>query len=211
MTTASVQSHDDEGVLMPSLRVGAASGLAGLLFGGVVGTVRSAHPVLWASVTSIQWSLLGGTYWLFRSSLLQTRVDDAADLRTRSYISAISGGLSAAVVGGVTRGRANILPGTVVGSLAGYAGQQAYSALDQRHTESIISSSSAGGSDEAKREPLWRRITESRFSPVKRLSDQEYKKVLEDKLLRVEAEIAVLDDDIAALRRADESAKEGPK
>ena len=40
------------------------------------------------------------------------------------------------------------------------------------------------------------------ISPMKSLSDQEYEDLLHEKLLRVNAEIGILDDQIAALRLA---------
>lgn len=35
---------------------------------------------------------------------------------------------------------------------------------------------------------------------MKKLTDQEYEHILEEKLLRLDAEIAIIDDDVAALR-----------
>merc|ERR1712000_199048 len=198
----------DDGILMPSLRVGAGSGAGGLLFGGVVGTIRSAHPVLWATVTGIQWSLLGGTYWGFRSALLKMRIKDEVDEQTKSYVSAAAGGLSAALVGGVTRGRANIIPGTIMGSLVGLLGQKGYSIMDRKHSDSLAV---AAVPDVEKWEPFWRKAMQSKYSPVKHLSHEEYKKVLEDKLLRVDAEIAVIDDDIAAVKREEASSRSNDK
>ena len=48
-------------------------------------------------------------------------------------------------------------------------------------------------------------LLESKYSPVTFLSDKEYETILEEKLLRVEAEIAVVDDNIQDLR--DEEAR----
>ena len=42
----------------------------------------------------------------------------------------------------------------------------------------------------------------SRFAPMKSLSDKEYEDLILNKLLKVEAEISVLDDQIADLRAA---------
>lgn len=144
-----------------------------------------------------------------RSTFLQTRIPEDITPTTKAYASAGSGALTAAFVGAVTRrtpgassrsnadsyqgGRTNVIPGTVVGSLAGYLGQTGFNMLDDQHTAAIVS-------DAEPTEPLWRRAVRSRFSPVTLLSDEEYKEVLEKKLLRVDAEIAVLDDDIAALK-----------
>ncbi len=48
---------------------------------------------------------------------------------------------------------------------------------------------------------FWRRMSERSFSPVTILSNDEYAEMLREKLLRVDAEIAVIDDKIAALRK----------
>ncbi len=46
----------------------------------------------------------------------------------------------------------------------------------------------------------------SKWSPVTFLSDQEYEKILEEKLLRVEVEIALVDENIKELREAEQEA-----
>jgi hypothetical protein len=93
-----------------------------------------------------------------------------------------------------------------MGSLGGFLSQKGYEVLDQRNTASLTTSHIT-----TTQEPFWSRAMKSKYSPVKHLTDEEYKKVLQDKLLRVDAEIAVLDDDIAALKRADEAARPEPK
>ncbi len=90
-----------------------------------------------------------------------------------------------------------------MGSLGGFLGQKGYDILDQRNSASLATSHTTTTTQE----PFWSRAMKSKYSPVKHLTDEEYKKVLEDKLLRIDAEIAVLDDDIAALKRADEAAR----
>ncbi len=45
------------------------------------------------------------------------------------------------------------------------------------------------------------RMVTSRFSPMKVLSDAEYEAMLKEKLIRVDAELAVLDEDLAKLRQ----------
>lgn len=43
-------------------------------------------------------------------------------------------------------------------------------------------------------------IMASKWSPMRQISDQEYEKILEDKMLRIDAELAILNDNIAALK-----------
>ena len=43
-------------------------------------------------------------------------------------------------------------------------------------------------------------IMASKWSPMRQISDQEYMKILEDKMLRIDAELAILNDNIVALK-----------
>ena len=67
----------------------------------------------------------------------------------------------------------------------------------------------ANGDNQFERKPFWRRVADSKYSPMKVLSDEEYEKVLRDKLVEVEAEIALIDEDIDKIQsqaeRADRS------
>ena len=49
----------------------------------------------------------------------------------------------------------------------------------------------------------------SRWSPLTRLSDQDYEKILEERLLRVEADIAIVDDHIKELRESENKTTKG--
>jgi hypothetical protein len=50
--------------------------------------------------------------------------------------------------------------------------------------------------------PLAQRLAESKWIPLRTLSDEEYRGMLGEKLLSVEAEIALLDDKIAELEKS---------
>jgi len=107
--------------------------------------------------------------------------------------STIAGSLSFAAVGAVTRGRANILPGALTGGVAGWAGQGVYNYYDRQHTASLDPNAPP-------RVSIVDRVTKSKYFPMRKLSDEEYQSMLEEKLLAVKANIAVLDDDLAALK-----------
>jgi hypothetical protein len=78
-----------------------------------------------------------------------------------------------------------------MGSFFGFAGQGVYNILDRRNTAKVTAPTP--------KKSLWQQITAAKWSPITRLSDEEYTKMLSERLLRVEAEIAVLDDEIAEL------------
>lgn len=50
--------------------------------------------------------------------------------------------------------------------------------------------------------PLGQRIAESRWMPVKVLTDEQYREILDEKLLSVEAEISIVDEKIEELRKS---------
>ena len=90
-------------------------------------------------------------------------------------------------------GRANVLPATLVLSGMGYCGQVAYEKLDRRHTESLLHK-------EDRSNNLLQRIAKSRWIPVQALTDEEYRDMLQEKLLRVDTEMALIDDRIEEIR-----------
>jgi hypothetical protein len=50
--------------------------------------------------------------------------------------------------------------------------------------------------------PLMQRMADSKWIPLRSLSDQEYRGMLSEKLLSVEAEIALLDEKIQELEKS---------
>jgi hypothetical protein len=76
-------------------------------------------------------------------------------------------------------------------ALFGAAGQALYNAADARN------SSLSQSRSENSMKNSW---LNSKWSPMKVLSDSEYENMLREKLLKVEAEIALVDENIEALR-----------
>lgn len=48
---------------------------------------------------------------------------------------------------------------------------------------------------------------DKKWSPMTKLSDEQYEKILEEKVLRLDAEIAIIDDNITALKAQKEAQK----
>ncbi|KAI4265173.1 MAG: hypothetical protein L6R38_009606 [Xanthoria sp. 2 TBL-2021] len=219
--------YPGEPVLISSLKAGALSGASGLVIGGVAGIVRSSTPGLFAIASGLQCAALGTTYYATRGAILQAwQVTASSPPQDRIYPSTIAGGITGGTVGGLTRGRANIVPGMIMFSLFGFAGQYVYNALDARHhnshgaiptatTQTKPTSKSDHGSigaqDAKPEEPLWKRVLNSKWSPMKVLSDEQYEKMLREKLLRVEAELAIVDEDIEKVKQREEKARKGGK
>ena len=79
----------------------------------------------------------------------------------------------------------------------GAAGQAMYNMADARNS---------GLSDAEEQKDLKNSWLNSKWSPMKVLSDHEYENMLQEKLLKVNAEIALVDENIKALRVQEETA-----
>lgn len=85
-----------------------------------------------------------------------------------------------------------LVPGAVIFSLLGYLGQSSYNAIDTWQMEHANSPS----------KPIIQRIADSKWIPLRTLSDDDYRGMLSEKLLSIEAEMSLIDDKIADLERA---------
>lgn len=97
-------------------------------------------------------------------------------------------------------GPRSIIPGGLIVALFGVGGQSLYDLADARHTAAKTNDSTEGRS--------W---LDSKWSPVKLLTDDEYEKMLQEKLLRVNAEIALVEESIEKLRAEATPLKADPK
>lgn len=79
-----------------------------------------------------------------------------------------------------------------MGGLAGFAGQNVYSYFDERHTESL--------KDEGPKMGVVERVMSSKWFPLRKMSDEEYLGILEEKLWKIKAEIAIREEDLAKLK-----------
>lgn len=182
-------------------------GCAGFLAGGTVGVLRGTTPFLFATASSIQTFALGTTFWATRTSILQTGLAAQQTPNDLIKVSSLAGALSGGIIAAVTRGRRNVLPATLMWSLFGAAGQYAYNRYDG-------SRNSAAPVEEG---TFWTRMSKKGWSPIKFISNEDYAEMLREKMLKLDTEIAVLDDKIAALKEqvgdklADSTAPSEPK
>ena len=82
-------------------------------------------------------------------------------------------------------------------TIFGLLGQSIYNSLDAQHTKELQLASHDGKPASS---PFWRRVANSKWSPMKVLTDEEYEKMLRERLLRVNAEIVLVDENIEKLR-----------
>ncbi|KAK7544776.1 uncharacterized protein J3D65DRAFT_664002 [Phyllosticta citribraziliensis] len=198
-------------IVASALKVGLFTGGAGIFVGGIQGILYSDAPTLFAAFSTLQWLTAGTTYWAARNVYLNRHgllakpqkelfgldVDgvDTFSASERKTASAIGGAVSGAVTAAATRGKRNILPGMIVFSLLGYTGQAFVNRREAQYDADEVADS------DSNQKTFWQRLASSKFSPVKIMTDAEYEELLKEKLLRVETEIALIDDHIARLKQ----------
>ncbi|THX25190.1 hypothetical protein D6D12_07128 [Aureobasidium pullulans] len=185
------RSPQAESLIGPALKIGALSGAAGFVTGGVAGVIRNSPPLLFALGSSIQWFGLGTTFWGTRSFIFQAW-DTGKGLTRSDKVSAstIAGGVAGSGVGLLTRGPRNAIPGAIMFSLFGFIGQTVSNRFDK---------SDMPVSDEPQLN-FWQKFASLKWMPVTVLNDGEYENMLRERQLKLEAEIALVDERIEALK-----------
>jgi len=176
---------------VPSLYVGGAVGACGAAYGGIVGTlIQSSRPLAFTTLASSQWFCTGTTFFYCRSILLSGPLD-----QERGLHKVAAGGVAGSCSGIVAAAflPRPISPGSVV---SGSIILGVLATVSQAVANTMQGSTSMSGLSTGLRKKL------AAWSPMKSLSDQEYEDLLLNKLIKVEAEIAVLDDQIADIRGA---------
>lgn len=95
-------------------------------------------------------------------------------------------------------------------AIFGYVGQRIYGGLDARHSAKVAVAveEEVRRKGEAKKEVgFWTRVAEMKWSPMTVLSDEDYANMLKVKLLGVEAQIALVDEEVERLRGEEERMK----
>jgi hypothetical protein len=179
-------------------------GGAGFVVGGTIGILTSPTPLLFATFSSLQWFVLGSTFWGTRSSILQAWTPVHQTPNDLIKASTLAGGITGGVVAALTRGRRNVLPGMLMFSLGGFAGQwvhNAWAASNMRREQAAGESTGSilGG------------MGGKGWSLMKVMNDEEYAERLKNQQLAVDAEISVLEDKIAALRKQQELETTNPE
>ncbi|KJX99284.1 hypothetical protein TI39_contig364g00012 [Zymoseptoria brevis] len=183
----------------PALKVGAACGGVGFLFGGAAGIVRGAPGFLFASASAIQTFAIGSTFTAVRLGIIHAWTTESRPTTPldRTKASAIAGGFTGGLIGFITRGRSNAIPGAIMFTLFGAGGQHVYNKW------------TAAPSAEPKKN-FWRRMSDKSWTPFKVLTNEEYAEMLKEKMLKLDVEIAIIDDKIAGLKEQQRNEKQVP-
>jgi hypothetical protein len=89
--------------------------------------------------------------------------------------------------------------------LFGYIGQYSYEKLDASHA-----AKANGPEGEGLIQSWATAIGTSKWSPIKKIDNQQYELLMRDKLLHVDAELAVIEEDLTALRKEQALLQEPP-
>ncbi|KAF1994933.1 hypothetical protein P154DRAFT_501089 [Amniculicola lignicola CBS 123094] len=195
---------------------GGAAAIPGFVIGAFAGTLRTSTPVLFATASSLQWFALGSTFWAWRACLLNRdgvrnrwrhtrgapllpRNDLSPTEQDRVIASTVSGSVSGALAGAM-RGARNVAPGALMFAIFGFAGQHAYNWQEAREAK-------AAQEPPKEKKTFMQRLADSNWFPMRALSDEEYETMLNERLLQVEAEIALVDERIVQLKKEQQEQK----
>ncbi|KAL5615070.1 hypothetical protein BROUX41_005130 [Berkeleyomyces rouxiae] len=179
----------------PALKTGSGFAAAGFLTGVPLAIFKDAPPVIWGLSMGLQWFILSSTFTFSRGLTIrawgsESQISDTQRVQASGLAGCISG-----TTGGLMRGPRNILPGALVFTLGGVLGQLGLNRYFRRREEQLKQQ------PEGPQEPLTERILGSKWSPFSRISDDQYVNIMEEKILRAEADISLIDDRIAELRQ----------
>ncbi|KAK4146143.1 uncharacterized protein C8A04DRAFT_25953 [Dichotomopilus funicola] len=191
LTLASQQLSLTE-IVVPSLKIGATTGTCGLFVGATAGIIRNAPVGFFSLFSAGQWFVLGSTFYGGRLSALQYFGPGEPVPRDKVKASAM-GGAFAGFCSGWIRGPRNVIPGMICFSSLGAVGQ---ALLNWR----------AARRERLAKEPQKETLLQW-LNPIKPLSDEDYEKILEEKLLKVDVEIALIEDRIKELLDDDREKK----
>ncbi|PNY27020.1 Uncharacterized protein TCAP_03050 [Tolypocladium capitatum] len=180
-------------LLVPPVKVGAWSGGVGVLAGVGGAIARDTNPFASGVLSGVQWFTLGTSYW-FARTVATRALGGPEHIRPvdKTKASAIAGSATGAVAG-LMRGPPKILPAMVLWGLFGAGGQVVANRLEAREPR-------VKGDEDSQ---FW-----SKWSPLKKLTDEEYVDMIGEKILKMEADIALIDDRIAELRVSEQTAKD---
>lgn len=127
------------------------------------------------------------------------------------HASTLAGGVTGGVIAGLVRGRRNILPATILWTLFGYVGQRVYNRLDAKHSEQVgvAAEEEAMHSGMKEERGFWDKVAEMKWSPMKKLEDEEYANILREKLLGIDAQIALVDEEMERLKEEESDQASG--
>ncbi|EQK97797.1 hypothetical protein G6O67_006424 [Ophiocordyceps sinensis] len=174
-------------LLAPPCKVGAGCGTAGVLAGVATAVARDANPYISGFASGARCFTLGYSYWFARTMAMRSWGGEERMRPVDKITASAMAGSAAGAVAGLMRGPTKILPAIVLWGVFGAGGQAVANHFASRPKKT--------GDKEG-----W-----VRWSPLKKLTDDEYMNLMDERLLRVEADIALIDERIAELAAAEKA------
>ena len=97
-------------------------------------------------------------------------------------------------------GRPNIVPGAIVFGLAGLGGQLSYQLLNPNKSRQDVGMGRSYQELQRNNQGYFGRFLSSENSPIRKLSVHEYNDIMRSKILAVEADIALVNEEITRLQ-----------
>ena len=94
-------------------------------------------------------------------------------------------------------------------TIFGYTGQRLFNWADGKHTESAYRKAEARA--EGREKGFWDVVAEMKWSPVRKITDAEYAGMLRDKVLKIEADIALVDGEMERLKEEEKTREKAIK
>lgn len=114
----------------------------------------------------------------------------------KTLASGISGALAGAVFIPITGWYRNRGVGALRWGFYGLVGQYLFNIFDESHTSNLHAEAERTGPPPN----ILQRITRSKWSPMQELTNEKYEEILKERMLRLDAEIAIIEEDVKKLR-----------
>ncbi|KAI9897655.1 hypothetical protein N3K66_007511 [Trichothecium roseum] len=183
-------------VLVPPLKFGVWSGVSGALLGAGGAVIADKSPLRSGGMTGFHWFTLGTTYWFSRTMICRG-FGGAAQMSSSERVTASAlAGVPTGIISGMANSKARAVPSQILFWTVICGGVQwGVNAFTKRST------------DPTEIKNNWLR---SAWSPLQRLTDEEYLLKMDDQMLGLDADIAIIDERIAALKEKEALEKSKP-
>ncbi|KXT07142.1 hypothetical protein AC578_2355 [Pseudocercospora eumusae] len=174
-----------------AVKMGVACGSLGFLFGGALGVLRGLPAFIAATAMGVQTFGLGTTFTGTRLCIIHAWTTEQHPPTSSDLIkaTAIASGFSGCAMDIIFRGRRKVLPGMLMWSIFGAVGQYSYNLWTVPRQIGPQGPS------------FWKRMSDKGWTPFRVLSNEEYASMLKEKQLRLDVEISILEDKIAAIKK----------
>ncbi|KAI8335298.1 hypothetical protein BC941DRAFT_429945 [Chlamydoabsidia padenii] len=174
--------------------------LAGATTGATLAVLKNGSVKAYATSTGVNCGVFGATFFIIRESFLsyqrkQNPVYGLKDSETRDIDDLVSSAMAGVTTGGLLsaafRGSRGVLPGCVLFGTICTGGQWIYSAANRWRQDTIVQSGllDLPADQDIPTKSIWDAIVIPSWSPIRKLSNDEYNALLDAKLKTLEEDI----------------------